>query len=174
MTLSRMNLTDPNDFQIFILAQAAQERAVKNRRRRLSKKHQNTGASVTKSARSATQAAGDAFETLACQYLEAKGLVVLARQLSCPRGELDLVARHHNTLVFVEVRARNRRSHGGAAASINAAKQIKLIRAAKWHLSELSGRFFAGTTPACRIDVITFDQGRLQWLQDAIRLEQDK
>ncbi len=169
-----MNLTDPNDFQIFMLAQAAQQRAVQNRRRRLSKKPHAPVSKVTKPVRSATQTTGDVFETLACQYLEEKGLLILARQLSCPCGEIDLVLRHHNTLVFVEVRARTRTSYGGAAASITPAKQIKLIRTAKWYLSALSGRFFAGITPACRIDVITFDQGRLQWLQDAIRLGQDK
>ncbi len=169
-----MNPTDPNDFQIFMLAQAAQRRAVQNRRRRLSKKRLAPVSKVTQSVRSATQTTGDVFETLACQYLKAKGLKLLARQLSCPCGEIDLVLRHHSILVFVEVRARNGTSHAGAAASITPSKQIKLIRTAKWHLSALSERFFAGITPACRIDVITFDQGRLQWLQDAIRLGQDK
>jgi putative endonuclease len=169
-----MNQTDPCDVQIFSIAHAAQQRAVKNRQRRLRGKHRASQPKAAKSIRSPRQAKGDAFEARACQYLEQEGLTVLARQLACPRGEIDLVLRHGHTLVFVEVRARAHASHGGAAASITAHKQSRLIHTAKWYLSALSNRFFAGSTPACRIDVITFDLGHLQWLQDAIRLEQDK
>ena len=169
-----MNQTAPCDVQIFSIAHAAQERAVKNRQRRLRGKHRATESKGAKSIRTTKQVIGDTFEALACQHLEQEGLTVLARQLTCPRGEIDLVLRQGNTLVFVEVRARTHASHGGAAASITAHKQLRLIRTAKWYLSSLSNRFFAGSTPACRIDVITFDHGHLQWLQDAIRLEQDK
>lgn len=169
-----MNQTDPIDLEMFNIAHAAQQRAIKNRQRRLHSQQLALRPKATTSTRSARQATGDAFETLACQYLEKQGLTVLARQLTCPRGEIDLVLRHGHTLVFAEVRARTHASHGGAAASITAHKQFRLIRTAKWHLSALSKRFFAGSTPACRIDVITFDRGHLQWLQDAIRLEQDK
>jgi putative endonuclease len=169
-----MNQTDPIDLEIFSIAHAAQQRAIKNRRRRLRSKQLALRPKAAKSLRSARQTTGDAFEALASQYLEKQGLTVLARQLTCPLGEVDLVLRHGNTLVFAEVRARTHASHGGAAASITAHKQRRLIRAAKWHLSALANRFFAGSTPACRIDVITFDHGHLLWLQDAIRLEQDK
>lgn len=169
-----MNQTDRIDVQIFSIAHAAQQRAVKNRQRRLRSKHIASRPKANKPLRSARQLTGDTFETLAGQYLEKEGLTVLARQLTCPRGEIDLVLKHGNTLVFAEVRARTHGSHGGAAASITAQKQFKLIRTAKWYLPALTKRFFAGSTPVCRIDVITFDHGHLQWLQDAIRLEQDK
>ena len=169
-----MNQTAPCDVQIFSIAHAAQQRAVKNRQRRLRGKQRTPRSKAAQSSRTAKQVTGDAFEALASQHLEQEGLTVLARQLACPRGEIDLVLRHGHTLVFVEVRARAHASHGGAAASITAHKQSRLIHTAKWYLSALSNRFFAGITPACRIDVITFDHGHLQWLQDAIRLEQDK
>ena len=106
--------------------------------------------------------------------MEHAGLTLLARQLSCPRGEIDLVLRDQGTLIFVEVRARAQATHGTAAASITRKKQTRLILTAKWHLPTLTRRFFSGLTPACRFDAITFDHGRLQWLRDVIRLEQDK
>jgi putative endonuclease len=169
-----MSPTDSDDFQIFRIAHAAQLRAVNNRLRRLRKNQNASQSSTASTTRSAKQSTGDAFETLACQYLEQQGLKLLARQLACPRGEIDLVLRHGHCLVFVEVRARNDNAYGGAAASITVCKQRKLLCAAKWHLPALTKLFFAGTTPPCRIDVITFDQGHLQWMQDAIRLGSDK
>ena len=169
-----MNQTETGYFQIFNIAHAAQQRAVNNRRRRLRNKQRTCQLNSTKATRSPKQVAGDAFETLACQHLERQGLTVLARQLACPLGEIDLVLRHGNVLVFVEVRARKQASYGGAAASINSNKQRKLISTAKWHLSALAKLFFNGVTPPCRFDVMTFDSGHLQWLQDAVRLEQDK
>ena len=169
-----MRQTDSDDFQIFRVAHVAQQRAVKNRLRRLRNTQRVPSPKTSNPSRSSKQLAGDAFETLACQYLEQQGLTLIARQLACPRGEIDLVLRHGNTLVLVEVRARLHASHGGAAASITLGKQRKLLCAAKWHLPMLSKLFFDDATPPCRIDVVTFDRGHLQWIQDAIRLGQDK
>ena len=169
-----MSRTDSDDFQIFRIAHAAQLRAVNNRLRRLRKNQSASQTSTSNSTRSAKQSTGDAFESLACQHLERHGLQLLARQLACPRGEIDLVLKHGHCLVFVEVRARNDASYGGAAASITLGKQRKIICAAKWHLPTLTKLFFSGAMPPCRIDVITFDHGHLQWMQDAIRLGADK
>jgi len=167
-----MDQTPDLDLQIFLLAHTAQQRAVKKRRRKLLANRPQ--ARVANIKRSKKQSIGDAFEDLACRHLEDAGLTVLARQLCCPRGEIDLVLREQDTLVFVEVRARTHTCYGGAAASITSHKQNRLVRAAKWHLSSLTQRFFAAGEPSCRIDVIAFEQGHIQWLRDAIRLEQDK
>ena len=167
-----MDQTPDLDLQIFLLAHTAQQRAVNIRQRKLLKKRHPSRVANIK--RSKKQAVGDTFEDLACRYLEQAGLTVLARQLTCPRGEIDVVLRERDLLVFVEVRARNQSSYGGAAASVTSHKQTKLVRAAKWHLASLTQQFFAGCEPSCRIDVIAFEQGHMQWLQDAIRLKQDK
>ncbi|MEO7151548.1 MAG: YraN family protein, partial [Burkholderiaceae bacterium] len=77
-------------------------------------------------------------------------------------GEIDLVMRERDgTLVFVEVRARSSSGHGGAAASIGAAKQRRIVYAAQHYL-----RRFA-TWPACRFDVVVLDAGRIEWLRGA-------
>ena len=55
----------------------------------------------------------------------ARGLTIVARNFRTRRGEIDLIARDGDTLVFVEVRLRRARDFGGAAASITAAKRAR-------------------------------------------------
>lgn len=65
------------------------------------------------------------------------------------------------TLVFVEVRARADASHGGAAASVTARKQQRLIYAAQHYLLRHA------SPPPCRFDVVAIDGETLTWLQGA-------
>ncbi len=73
------------------------------------------------------RAAGDAFERRACAELERAGLTLLARNYSTRHGELDLVMRERDTIVFVEVRYRESAAFGDAATSVTASNQAKLI-----------------------------------------------
>jgi len=93
------------------------------------------------------QARGRAAEDAALGFLQSHGLMLLARNHRCRLGEIDLVMRDGDSLVFVEVRAREGSSHGGAAASIGRAKQRRIAAAARHFLmthpraSELPARF---------------------------------
>jgi putative endonuclease len=70
-------------------------------------------------------------------------------------GEIDLIMREPDgTLVFVEVRQRASASHGGAAASISATKQRRIMFAARHYLMRL------GAPPPCRFDVVLVEPGR--------------
>jgi putative endonuclease len=116
----------------------------------------------------ATKAAGDAAESLAAAWLAARGLTLLERNYRVARGpaarggEIDLILRSADgTLVFCEVRARRSTAHGGAAASISALKQQRIVFAAQHYLL----RFAA--LPPCRFDVVTVDAGRVDWLPAA-------
>ncbi|MDQ2148531.1 YraN family protein [Alcaligenaceae bacterium C4P045] len=106
-------------------------------------------------------------EAAALRLIEDAGLQCLARNLWCPLGEIDLVARDGDELVFIEVRARRAARFGGAAGSVGAAKQRRLIRAAQWFLPSLARRGFQGRTPRCRFDVIAFEGDRVHWLRSA-------
>lgn len=101
------------------------------------------------------QAAGAAAD-----YLVARGLRVIARNFRVRGGEIDLVCRDRSSVVFVEVRARSRADYGGAAASITAAKQARLILAARHWLAR------HGEAP-CRFDCVLIDGGRIEWLKNA-------
>jgi putative endonuclease len=74
--------------------------------------------------------AGAAAETLAAEFLEARGLAVVKRNYRCRGGEIDLIARDGTTLVFVGVRLRSSSAFGGARASVTAAKRRRIKFAA--------------------------------------------
>jgi putative endonuclease len=77
---------------------------------------------------------GPAAEDAACRWLETQGLRLVTRNYRCRLGEIDLVMRDGDVLVFVEVRARAGERFGGAAASVGFAKQRRLIAAARHFL----------------------------------------
>jgi putative endonuclease len=114
------------------------------------------------------QVSGDAAEAWALAHLREQGLVLVERNYRVARGpnlrggEIDLIVRARDgTLVFVEVRGRANLRHGGAAASVGAAKRASLVLAARHYL-----RRFA-SPPPCRFDVVAIDNGQLEWLQGA-------
>ncbi|MFZ5502692.1 MAG: YraN family protein [Pseudomonadota bacterium] len=103
-------------------------------------------------------------ELSAVRYLKQQGLVVVAQNYRGRFGEIDLVMRDGETLVFVEVRLRCNPGFGGAAASIDARKQRRIIRTAQQYLATLE------KIPVCRFDVVLLDnpQGdEVQWLKNA-------
>ncbi len=105
---------------------------------------------------------GRHWEQVALAHLQRHGLLLVEANFSCKGGEIDLVMRDGETLVFVEVRQRAGRSAGGAAASITPAKIRRLLRAAQYYLL----RFRA--PPPCRFDVVAIDGELLDWLKNAI------
>jgi putative endonuclease len=100
---------------------------------------------------------GSIAENLALAHLQAAGLRLVARNYKTPGrggGEVDLIMQSNDverTLVFVEVRQRASQSHGGAAASVSAAKQRRIIFAARYYLLRLP------KTPPCRFDVVSVE-----------------
>lgn len=110
---------------------------------------------------------GQKFEELALYFLHRQGLTLIARNFRCRSGEIDLIMRDANYLVFIEVRYRASRSHGGAAASVTGNKQRKLWRSAQTFLL-LQG--LNESHQACRFDVVAFDgSDACQWYKNAIQ-----
>jgi putative endonuclease len=107
---------------------------------------------------------GEAAEALAATFVESRGLRIIARNYRCRYGELDLVARDGDMLVFIEVRRRSGNAFGGAAASIDAAKREKLLKAARHYLASLAA------APACRFDAVLLsgEPPRIEWLRNII------
>ena len=82
------------------------------------------------------QAVGAYGERVASRYLEAAGLVVLARNWRCPAGEVDLILRDGPDVVFCEVKTRRGEDFGTPAEAVTAAKVRKLRRLASEWLAE--------------------------------------
>lgn len=112
--------------------------------------------------RTPRQRTGDLGEEQALHYLESKGCQLLQRSFVCKGGEIDLIMRDGNSLVFVEVRKRATAAFGGAAASITPTKQKRMTLAAQVYLQSLS------TLPACRFDAVLIEAEQISWLKNVI------
>lgn len=112
------------------------------------------------------QRRGKYYEDMACAYLCRHGLTLLTRNYHCRRGEIDLVMRDRQSLVFVEVRYRRQGRFGTASESVNWHKQQRLIAAAEHYLLHESKK-----PPPARFDVVAISGSeadlRLEWIPDA-------
>ncbi len=115
-----------------------------------------------------TKAIGDVAEARALAHLQAQGLTLVRRNYRLAGGphargaEIDLILRDRDgTLVFAEVRARADDRHGGALASVGAAKRQRIVRAAQHFLLQLP------VLPPCRFDVVAIDGERIAWVKAA-------
>jgi putative endonuclease len=107
--------------------------------------------------------AGARAEELCAELLRKAGLRVLARNWRCRHGEIDLVAEEGAILVFAEVRYRSDRRFGGAAESVTAAKQARLVAAARLYLMRRPDA-------DCRFDVLLLDSleaSSIEWIRNA-------
>ena len=108
---------------------------------------------------------GASAEALAAEFLAKRGLVIVERNWRRRVGEIDLIVRDGDMLVFVEVRLRRPADFGGAAASITAAKQARLLKAAGLYLARFAH------APPCRFDAVlcdALDPARVEWLRNVI------
>ncbi len=95
------------------------------------------------------QTFGKLGEDLACAELVRRGYAVLARRYRSRLGEIDIICRHAETLVFVEVKSRSHARFGGGAAAVTVWKQRRMAHMALEFVSR------AGLTRcACRFDVV--------------------
>jgi putative endonuclease len=112
-----------------------------------------------------TRQQGALAEDRALAHLQAAGLRLLTRNYRTPGrggGEIDLVmCERDGTTVFVEVRSRASQAFGGAGASIGAAKQQRIVLAARHYLMRLA------SPPPCRFDVVLVEEAQVQWLKAA-------
>lgn len=114
---------------------------------------------------------GLAQEACAARYLIRQGLHLIESNFTCRVGEIDLIMKDGDTLVFVEVRYRTRADFMDPVASVNYRKQKKLLRAAATYLKlhRLTDRV------PCRIDVLGMTQSggsddvTFNWIRNAIQ-----
>jgi putative endonuclease len=102
--------------------------------------------------------------------LEKQGLQLVTRNFRCRLGEIDLIMRDENELVFVEVRYRQNDHFGGAIHSVDKHKCHKMVKTAFYYLQQQS----LTDDTACRFDVIIVNsvEGKLlEWIKDAFRLD---
>ncbi len=105
---------------------------------------------------------GAQAEQVAAGFLQRQGLTLVQANYRCRFGEIDLILRDKETLVFAEVRLRSRSDFGGAAASIDTKKQQRLVLTAQHYLASQP------STPPCRFDALLMDgAGNVDWIKNA-------
>lgn len=113
----------------------------------------------------ARQQLGKIGEQLAVEELERRGYAIVDRRYRTARGEIDIVARDGDTLVFVEVKVREGDECGTAAEAVTRPKQRRLGRMAADYLAR------RGIAPQpCRFDVVAIDAGVVTVYPDAFSL----
>ena len=111
-----------------------------------------------------TRSRGEAAELRAIAHLQAQGYRIVRRNYRVRGGEVDVIARDGVTLCFVEVRSRATTRYGRAEETVSAAKQRRVILAARhW----LAGHPFDGP---CRFDVVSLHgEDEITLFRDAFR-----
>jgi len=87
-------------------------------------------------------------EAAARRYLEGLGFRIVEENFTCPLGEIDLIARDGEVLVFVEVKARRSTRFGTPAEAVHPRKQRQILRVAEAYMRERRLRV------PCRVDVV--------------------
>jgi putative endonuclease len=120
----------------------------------------------------ARQALGRTGEAAARSYLARRGVRVVAENYACAAGEIDLVGREGETLVFIEVKTRTSRAFGAPQLAVHWRKQRQIVKAAQWFLAEHR----LGDV-ACRFDVLAVRlvgedaPPQIEWVRDAFPAE---
>lgn len=110
---------------------------------------------VNKVDKASNRPKGNYIETLASAYLSREGYQILARNYAYMGGELDIVARDRETLVFVEVKSVWNNQQGNPAARVNALKQKKIWKTACHFIVTQKEHAPLGFDTPCRFDVLS-------------------
>jgi len=92
---------------------------------------------------------GKQGEATAEQYLQQKGYEIIERNFHSQQGEIDLIAKEGDFLVFVEVKSYSFRSYGSPVGAVRKAKKQSIIHAARTYLYKKSIK-----NTNCRFDVV--------------------
>lgn len=106
---------------------------------------------------------GNEREILACEYLEEEGVKILHRNFRCRQGEIDIIGKDGEYLVFFEVKYRKNANLGTPAEAVGIYKQQKICRTAAFYRSIYK---VSENTPI-RYDVIAILGERIEWIRNA-------
>ena len=110
---------------------------------------------------------GKQAESFAENYLTNQGLKFIGKNYRAKTGEIDLIMLDGDNYVFIEVRFRDKQSHGGGLESVTRSKQLKIVRTAQIYLQE---KQLLDKVP-CRFDVIALDgESQIEWVKAAFDL----
>ena len=106
---------------------------------------------------------GGEYEKLAASYLVKHGLSIIEMNFRVKAGEIDIIAKDGEYLVFAEVKYRSGMNQGGAAYAISASKKRKIYRIAQWYMS----MHHIPQDTYCRFDAVLIDREDITYIKNA-------
>ena len=106
---------------------------------------------------------GSAYENIAVEYLKKHGYIVIEQNYFCKYGEIDIIAKNENMLVFVEVKYRKNSKAGMGESAVNKSKQKHIVKSAQNYMIEK----YKTDELSCRFDVIAINGNMLHHIKDA-------
>lgn len=114
------------------------------------------------------QIKGQRAELAARHYLESQGLRFVKNNYTCRSGEIDLIMRDNEALVFIEVRFRRQAGYGSSIETVRPSKQRRIIRSALHYLQQKD----LYDQIDCRFDVVGLDTtDNIVWIKDAFQVQ---
>lgn len=110
-----------------------------------------------------TKAIGDSAEELACNFLKKNKIKILERNFRVHTGEIDIIAREKDTIIFIEVKFRKNSNFGHPFESVTPTKQQKIIQTAQFFLQKHQTL----SNYNCRFDVISIENSDINWIKNA-------
>ena len=107
---------------------------------------------------------GSMYEDVAVKYLLEKGYFIIQRNFRCHMGEIDIIARDGQTIVFVEVKYRKNTASGHPLESVTLAKQKKISQVA---LAYMNLNRISVYNTMIRFDVIGICGDEIQHIENA-------
>ncbi len=107
---------------------------------------------------------GTAYEKKAVLFLQNQGYQIIKQNFRCRQGEIDIIAKDREYLVFIEVKYRKNAYEGAALEAVTPQKQHKIMRTAKYYLYTTASE---GFERPCRFDVIAFEGEKMIHIQNA-------
>lgn len=104
---------------------------------------------------------GTFYETRACEYLQENGIHILKRNYRCKTGEIDIIGKDGDCVVFFEVKYRKSDEYGHAFFAVDARKQNKICRCAAFYCMQNVW------VNEFRYDVIGISDTKIEWIKNA-------
>ena len=112
------------------------------------------------------KAVGKEGEEKAAHYLVKKGYQILEKNYRWGRGEIDIICKERNRIIFVEVKTRKNLNFGDPVEAVDRRKQRQIVKIAERYLVEK--RLYDKID--CRFDVITLIENKIEHIEDAFRV----
>lgn len=104
---------------------------------------------------------GTFYENAACEYLRDRGILILEQNYRCKMGEIDIIGKENDCIIFFEVKYRKTEEYGQTLAIVDYKKQKRICRCAAYYCMQHPH------VHMIRYDVIGITDTKIEWIKNA-------